>query len=77
MARTREFWVSLWRKEGAKPECPFCGHDGWIGWNDRVRVEQLFEAGTLPEGVEVIPLTCSKCGFVRLQSTLPQQEEIL
>jgi hypothetical protein len=69
MEERQEFWVRLWAQKGAEPKCPFCGEDRWIGWRDRVRLEQVSGGEVLwPEGVEVIPLTCSECGFVRFQN---------
>lgn len=64
----RQFWISMWRKEGAKPECPFCGQDRWIGWDKRIPMSQLVRGGIGAESVEITPLTCSICGFVRLLS---------
>lgn len=40
--------ISLWIEKGAKPDCPFCGQDRWIGWDNRVRFEQFESGGREP-----------------------------
>ena len=78
METRQEFFINLWSKKRSKPDCPFCGQDRWIGWRDRVRFEQVGIGKVLwPEGMEVAPLTCSGCGFVRLQSLEFEGVEIL
>lgn len=75
--QSRDFWISLWAQKGSKPDCPFCGNDRWIGWDDRVRLPKIGERGVWPEGVEVIPLTCSECHYVRLLNQTSLTTEVL
>ncbi len=69
MPRDRQYWISLWTQKRSQPECPFCREDRWIGWDDVVRLEQVGTGVVVwPQGVEVVPLTCAGCGFVRFQN---------
>ena len=48
--------------------CPFCAHEEWHGWDERVTLEHVFGSDTIDRRAEAFPLTCSNCGFIRLQS---------
>jgi hypothetical protein len=61
-------------RKGADPRnltCPACSHAGWITGNQTVHFTTL-EGGRLigtpdqPEGFEVAPIWCARCGFLRL-----------
>ena len=53
---------------GARKACPVCAHEDWDGWDRRSTLPRwLDEAGHDP--LEVIPLLCRNCGFVRLHSS--------
>jgi hypothetical protein len=52
---------------GARRPCPACGHEQWDGWNQRLTLPRtLDDMQSTP--LEVIPLVCKNCGFVRLHS---------
>jgi hypothetical protein len=53
---------------GARMACPFCGHEDWDGWDERVRLDSVSGRDTIDRKAEAFPLTCANCGFVRLQS---------
>jgi hypothetical protein len=56
------------RSRGARMSCPFCGHEDWHGWDERVTLDHAIGSGTVDRRGEAFPLTCANCGFVRLQS---------
>lgn len=56
------------RSRGARMSCPFCGHEDWHGWDERITLDHAIDSGTLDRRGEAYPLTCANCGFVRLQS---------
>jgi hypothetical protein len=53
---------------GARKNCPFCGHERWNGWDERVKLPHAAGPETMNRDTQAIPLTCANCGFVRLQS---------
>jgi predicted RNA-binding Zn-ribbon protein involved in translation (DUF1610 family) len=57
------------RSRGARMACPFCGHEHWYGWDERVALEHAIGRGTVDRHTEAFPLTCANCGFIRFQST--------
>jgi C4-type Zn-finger protein len=52
-------------KAGARLECPSCGHKEWAFLE---RPVELPAAGGVPEGFQALPLTCKRCGFIRLHA---------
>jgi hypothetical protein len=52
---------------GARGPCPLCGHELWDGWDQRIDLPRTLD-GKDHAPIEVIPLLCRNCGFVRLQS---------
>jgi hypothetical protein len=56
------------RSREARMSCPFCGHEDWHGWDERVTLDHTIGSGTLDRRTEAFPLTCANCGFIRLQS---------
>ncbi len=48
--------------------CPFCGHEEWQGWDERVTLDHALVSGTVDRRGDAFPLTCGNCGFIRLQS---------
>jgi hypothetical protein len=53
---------------GARKNCPLCGHEDWHGWDERVLLPHALESTGADQGTEAFPLTCTNCGFIRLQS---------
>jgi transcription elongation factor Elf1 len=49
--------------------CPFCGHEEWQGWDERVGLDTVIGSGTVDRRSEAFPLTCGNCGFIRLQAS--------
>jgi predicted RNA-binding Zn-ribbon protein involved in translation (DUF1610 family) len=56
------------RSRGARTSCPFCGHEQWHGWDERVSLQHVVGSETVDRRTEAIPLTCANCGFIRFQS---------
>ena len=56
------------RSRGARTSCPFCGHEQWQGWDERVLLEHAVGSEAVDRRTEAIPLTCANCGFIRFQS---------
>jgi hypothetical protein len=56
------------RSRDARMACPFCGHGDWRGWDERIALEHVVSSATVDRGTEAFPLTCTHCGFIRLQS---------
>ena len=56
------------RSRGARVSCPFCGHEDWLGWDERVTLDHAIGSGTVDRRGEAFPLTCANCGFIRLQA---------
>jgi transcription elongation factor Elf1 len=56
------------RSRDARMACPFCGHEDWHGWDERVALEHVSGSHTVDRRSEAFPLTCANCGFIRLQS---------
>lgn len=56
------------RSRDARMACPFCGHEEWFGWDERVALGHVIGSATVDRGTEALPLTCANCGFIRLQS---------
>jgi hypothetical protein len=54
--------------KGIDPACGVCGHNDWGGSEDAA----VLLTGRTPSGqsgsVEVLPMTCTFCGHVRLHS---------
>jgi hypothetical protein len=48
--------------------CPFCGHEQWDGWDERVALEPVIRSNAVDRHTEAFPLTCANCGFIRFQS---------
>ena len=48
--------------------CPFCGGERWHGWDERVTLDHVIGSNAIDRRVEAFPLTCTNCGFMRLQS---------
>ena len=34
------------RSRGARVSCSFCGHEDWLGWDDRVTLDHAIKSGT-------------------------------
>lgn len=55
-------------KKGVKAECSVCGRNDWGGSGDSL----VTLSGTTREGgpgaVQVLPMVCNYCGYVRLHS---------
>jgi transcription elongation factor Elf1 len=56
------------RSRDARMACPFCGHEDWHGWDERIELEHVVGSATVDRGTTAFPLTCANCGFIRLQS---------
>ena len=56
------------KSRNARMSCPFCGHERWHGWDERVALDTVSESETVDRSTEAFPLTCANCGFIRLQS---------
>jgi hypothetical protein len=56
------------RSRDARIACPFCGHEEWHGWDQRISLDHVLGSDTVNRGTEAFPLTCANCGFIRLQS---------
>lgn len=52
-------------RAGARLDCPSCGHEKWVFLEGPVKLPTV--AG-VPEGFEALPLTCERCGFIRLHA---------
>jgi hypothetical protein len=52
---------------GARKACPVCAHEDWDGWDQRVALTRTLD-GEDHASIEVVPLLCRNCGFVRLHS---------
>jgi hypothetical protein len=52
----------------ARVSCPFCGHEQWNGWDERIALEGVIGGDAVDRRTEAFPLTCANCGFIRLQS---------
>ena len=52
----------------ARINCPFCGHEDWHGWDERVSLDRVRGSDAVERRAEAFPLTCANCGFIRLQS---------
>jgi hypothetical protein len=52
----------------ARMTCPFCGHETWHGWDERVSLTAVPGGDAIDRSLEAFPLTCANCGFIRLQS---------
>ena len=52
----------------ARMSCPFCGHEQWQGWDERVALEHVIGSKSVDRKTEAFPLTCANCGFIRFQS---------
>src|SRR5689334_3755966 len=48
--------------------CRFCGQENWLGWDERIALDHVVGSRSVDRGTEAFPLTCSNCGFIRLQS---------
>ena len=53
---------------GARKACPLCGHEQWDGGEQRLSLPRTL-TGAEHDPLEVIPLVCRNCGFVRLHSS--------
>jgi transcription elongation factor Elf1 len=56
------------KSRDARMSCPFCGHEEWDGWDERVALVHVSGSATVDRTAEAFPLTCANCGFIRLQS---------
>jgi predicted RNA-binding Zn-ribbon protein involved in translation (DUF1610 family) len=56
------------RSRGARMACPFCGHETWDGWDERVELEHVVGSRSVDRQAQAFPLTCANCGFIRFQS---------
>jgi hypothetical protein len=56
------------RARNATMRCPFCGHEEWQGWDERIALERAPNRKSVDRDTEAFPLTCVNCGFIRLQS---------
>ena len=56
------------RSRGARVACPFCAHEDWHGWDERITLEHAIGSEAVDRHGEAFPLTCANCGFIRLQS---------
>jgi predicted RNA-binding Zn-ribbon protein involved in translation (DUF1610 family) len=56
------------RSRGARTGCPFCGHDEWHGWDERIALDHATGSESVDRRTQAFPLTCAHCGFIRLQS---------
>lgn len=67
MRKRRQIFDFLASRD-ARRGCPLCGKEAWNGWDDRAHLPTLDDEGRPVAAIEVIPLVCAHCGFVRLQS---------
>jgi hypothetical protein len=56
------------QSRNARMSCPFCGNEQWHGWDERVALERALGRESIDRSTEAFPLTCTNCGFIRLQS---------
>ena len=59
--------VDFLASRGARKQCPLCGQEQWTGWDQRLALPRTLE-GADSMAIEVIPLICRNCGFVRLHA---------
>jgi predicted RNA-binding Zn-ribbon protein involved in translation (DUF1610 family) len=52
----------------ARMSCPFCGHEVWHGWDEKVVLAAVPGGDAIDRHTEAFPLTCANCGFIRLQA---------
>ena len=67
MIRVKRIFDFLKSRE-ARMSCPFCGHEQWQGWDERVALEHVIGSKSVDRKTEAFPLTCANCGFIRFQS---------
>lgn len=65
--RPRRDLVDFLASRGARKQCPLCGHEDWAGWDQRIALSRVHE-GSDTAPLDVIPLLCRNCGYVRLHS---------
>ena len=66
--------ADAFERKGADPRnvaCPACGNVGWVTGNQTIHLTVLVGGHLLgtaekPEGFEVAPVWCDRCGFLRL-----------
>jgi hypothetical protein len=63
-----KFIFDFLRSRNARMACPFCAHEEWHGWDERIGLQHVVGHETVDRGAEAFPLTCANCGFIRLQS---------
>jgi transcription elongation factor Elf1 len=56
------------KSRDARIACPFCGHEQWHGWDERVSLAHVPGSNAVDRHTEAFPLTCANCGFIRFQS---------
>jgi predicted RNA-binding Zn-ribbon protein involved in translation (DUF1610 family) len=56
------------RSRGARLDCPFCGHETWHGWDERIELDHVIGSESVDRRAQAFPLTCANCGFIRFQS---------
>ena len=56
------------KSRNARMACPFCGHEQWHGWDERVALEHVVGSSAVDRHTEAFPLTCANCGFIRFQA---------
>jgi predicted nucleic-acid-binding Zn-ribbon protein len=56
------------KSRNARMACPFCGHEQWHGWDERITLEHVIGSKAVDRQTEAFPLTCANCGFIRFQS---------
>jgi transcription elongation factor Elf1 len=67
VSRQRRIFDFL-KSRGARAGCPFCGHESWHGWDERISLDPVIGSDSVDRTAEAFPLTCANCGFIRLQS---------
>jgi hypothetical protein len=65
--RSRRIFDFL-ESRGARLTCPFCGQDDWQGWDEHIILDHAHGKGAVDRNAQALPLTCTNCGFIRLQS---------
>ena len=76
MQITIEALLAFYERVGAKDTCPFCARSEWVVQTGDPGILLLTDSGdppklTFKQGVSVLYIFCTNCGYVRLQALKP------